>query len=179
MKVIFKLSLLFISQVTMAQEAVYEFQGVFGECYPHYSSRFDSLNLYSKPNIDSKKQTISYGVNWEIPYKGGVTRVIKLGTLIAKQEYKLAYCTPALKEDEQKIIVGEEVKYTYYTGEGYGKVLYKGSHCSAPVDEGFDIFETITYPKVQVWIKVLYKDGSSPGWLLKDGSQEKFVRIEC
>lgn len=180
MKILLKLLLLLTSQATLAQESEFEIKGVFGECYRHYSSKNESLKLHNKPNKSSKIQIISYGKDWEIPYKGGVTRVITSGKLIALQEHKLAYCIPALKTDDRKITKGEKVKYLYYTGEGYGIVLFKGSKCNAPVYEGFNVFENILYPEVQAWIKVLYKDKSSPGWLLlNDGSQYKIGKVDC
>ena len=178
MKQIWKIIILVVSQIAMAQDAVYEKPGIYGECIPHYISKNDSLSLYKAPNKNSILKTIPYREGWDIPYRGGVTRVISTGKLIAKKNQVL-HCSPALKTGETTVRAGEEVKFLFYGGEGYGYILIKGSQCAAPVHKSYNAFELVSNPDVQVWLKVLYKDGSSPGWLFHDGSQTKVGRVTC
>ena len=182
-KKVFKIVLIvfafLLSSSVLAQKAVLEKQGVYGECYPHYTSMNDTLDIYKYPNKDSTLKAVPYGKMWDVPYIHGVTRVISTGKLIALKDYDLTWCKPALKNGEGKIHAGDEIVYLYYTGEGYGDILFKGSQCSAPIDEGYGTFELVSDPLVQVWLKVLYKDGSSPGWLLNDGSQTTVGRVDC
>ncbi len=173
--------LLLMSGVNWAQDAVHEEPRIFGECLPHYASGQDSLFLYNLPNKKSQTKIIPYGVDWKIPFslKDGLTRVISVGKLKTKEQALATQCEPTLPDNERVIYKNEIVDYLYYTSEGYGRVSIKGSQCEVPVDEGFGLFEVITFPEVQVWQRVLFKDGSSPGWLLLDGSQTKVSGIEC
>ncbi len=170
--------LLLLNGVNWAQDAVHEEPRMFGECKPLYSALKDSLLLYNKPNKESDTKVISYGVDWNMPYRihEGYTRVIKKGLLKAKKQTLASQCQPTLAVDELLISAGQVNDLMFYSGEGYGVIVHKGSLCMAPVH--FD-FEKLSQPLVQVWLQVLYQDGTSPGWLLHDGSQTKVSGIEC
>ena len=173
--------LLFISQLAIAQEAALVYDGLRGECSPRHLSKSNTLNLYKLPDKRSLLKSVSYGTGWYIPHRGseGITRVISTGKIQAKKRVELMWCTPSLPAEEPMVDSGEIVDYLFYTGEGYGLVLYKGSQCHAPIDEGFGKFDFLSHPEVQIWLKVLYKDGSSPGWLLNDGSQTTIGDVDC
>ena len=170
--------LVLICGVNWAQDAVHEEPRMFGECKPLYSALKDSMFLYTHPNKESDPKVIPYRVDWNIPYRKheGYTRVIKKGLLKAKKQTLASQCQPKLAADELLISAGQVKDLMFYSGEGYGVIVHKGSLCIAPVY--FD-FEKLSLPIVQVWMKVLFKDGSTPGWLLHDGSQTKVSGVEC
>jgi hypothetical protein len=181
MKIVVKFVLLLFSFTISAQDSVLERQGMFGECFVNLISVNASLNLYEKPNLESENKQIIYGENWLISYKTyqAKTRVIAKGKIKALKNLQLEYCIPKLASEKSKITIADEIDYLHYTGEGYGQVLVNDSQCSAEVHEKLGVFKVIKFPEVQVWIKVLNADGTSPGWLFHDGTQTKNGKLEC
>lgn len=173
--------LIFIINVGFAQDAIYTVPGIFGECLPHYAATKNRLQLYQSPNKESQTKIIPYGVDWIIPfrYQDDLTRIISLGQLKANKSIATKQCKPELPEGNSLIEKGSVVDYLHYLGEGYGRILFNGSQCDVKTYKGFGDFETISNPEVQMWRRVLYRDGSSPGWLLQDGSQTIVSHIEC
>jgi len=176
-----KLSTTFLIIITAdlvsAQPAVLEVAGLFGECIPQYASVSDSLILYRAPDLNSDEIQISYGTGWVIPYvkSSGITRVLSFGEVRAIRGEALQQCDNLPQSDSFEVKSGEIVTYLYYLGEGYSKVRIGEVDCLMFVDDD----EVIQFPNIQAWIKVLHEDGSSPGWLLNDGTQTKNTGTRC
>lgn len=171
-------TMLLMCGLSIAQDAVHEESRMTGECIPAYASVKNNLLLYRSPNKESQNKVIPYGINWNIPYWSfqSRTRVIKTGELKAKEKLRMDFCQPLLLGKKNMVDEGATVEYLFYSSEGEGYILYNGSKCAANVLADFKLIEQ---PQIQVWMKVLFKDGSSPGWLLHDGSQTKVSGIEC
>lgn len=165
----------------LGQEAVLEVRGVFGECAPILASTSDRLVLYERPDLRSPTREVAYRENWRVVFskKDGFTRVLRLGTLTVIKPEVLARCEPAPENGSLDLQVGEEVRYLYYLGEGFGRIAVHGFECDSPVHPKLGVFETVETPEVQSWLRVLHADGSSPGWLLDDGKQVRPLGVEC
>ncbi|MCI5106351.1 MAG: hypothetical protein MRY76_06545 [Pseudomonadales bacterium] len=168
---------LFTPLAAIAQQAVYEVPGLFGECLPIYASAGQTLTLYQSPDLDSERMVIPYGEGWNIPYikSERLTRVISFGEVELLSDQNLLSCEPLPEGGQTQLSAGERLTYMYYLGEGMAKVLFGDSVC------GMDIIDArvLAFPDVQPWIKVLYRDGSSPGWLSNDGSQTTVAGLRC
>ena len=164
-----------------AQPAELEVQGVFGECLPIWAAARDGLELYRKPDLRAERVQIPYREGWEIPAPkpDGVTRVLNIGNLRVRRPDPRMYCSTPPREGPAELIEGENVEYLYYVGEGFGEIRFRGGQCQAQVDDQFGLFEPIELPVVQVWLKVFFADGTSPGWLLHDGSQTRVAGVRC
>ena len=156
-----------------SQPAELELSGVFGEGIRGYSSTVESLSLQKDPDLRSSSVQIQYTVDRLISYVkgGGVTRVLRTGIVNATTPEPLVRCNRVTRDGNSRLVVGEEVQYLYYLGEGIGRVKVRDAECD------LDIAKTrvIEIPVVQEWLKVLSTDGTSPGWLLNDGSQTKLL----
>lgn len=170
-----------ISVAATAQPAALEIKGIFGECIPLYAASSDRLLLYKSPDLNSAQVEIPYQVGWRIPApKGeGLTRVLRIGTLRVSEPDRGMYCRVKPTEGVPELVEGEMVDYLHYAGEGVGEIRFRGAQCQAEVDPMLKHFELIQSPEVQVWLKVFFGDGSSPGWLLHDGAQTKVFDILC
>lgn len=160
----------------IAQPAHIEISQLFGECFPQYAANSNVLDLYTLPNLESDHYQVPYRENWLIPYlkSSGFTRVIEIGQIRATSSEILQQCS-VQPNTELTLQAGETVDYLYYLGEGFAKVVLHGSECHMFIDDD----EIVRYPNVQAWIRVLYADGTSPGWLLHDGTQTKNVGVLC
>lgn len=163
-----------------AQPAELEVKGVFGECLPIWAAARDGLELYREPDLRSERVQISYREGWEIPAPkpDGVTRVLNIGSLRVRRADPRMHCSIP-PQGPAELIEGENVEYLYNVGEGFGAIRFRGGQCQAQVDDQFGLFEPIELPVVQVWLKVLFSDGTSPGWLLHDGSQTRVAGVRC
>lgn len=167
--------------IASAQQAELEVPGVFGECNPVYAAAKDGLSLYRRPDLRSERIEIPYRAGWRIPApKGdGLTRVVRVGTLRVIEPDDRMYCSVAPTDGPAQLLVGETVEYLYYVGEGFGEIRFRGGQCEAEVIDALGHFEPIELPDVQVWLRVYFTDGSSPGWLYHDGSQTRVVDVLC
>ena len=158
-----------------------EIPGVFGECFPIYAATDDSLVLNKEPNSESEKITIPYRNGWRIPApkSQGMTRVIKTGSLEVLKPDKNLYCSVKPSTGPKYLLTGELVEYLHYYAEGSGVIRFRGGECVAEVLEDFGYFKTITLPEVEVWLRVFYADGTSPGWLLWGDHQARIVGVTC
>jgi hypothetical protein len=89
------------------------------------------------------------------------------------------YCAVPPTDGPPELVNGEVVQYLYYLGEGFGEIRFRGGQCQAQVEDDFGHFEPIALPDVQIWLKVFFGDGTSPGWLLHDGSQTQVADVLC
>lgn len=170
-----------LSTTAAAQSAALEIKGVFGECIPVYAANSDRLVLHKSPDLNSAQVEIQYQVGWRIPAPKveGLTRVLRVGTLRVTEPDRGMYCRVAPTDGAPELVAGEVVEYLHYAGEGFGEIRFRGAQCQAEVDPTLNHFETIQSPEVQVWLKVFFKDGSSPGWLFHDGTQTKVFDVLC
>lgn len=131
--------------------------------------------------IRSARVEVSYRAGWRIPApKGeGLTRVLRIGTLRVIEPDDRMICSVAPTVGPAQLVSGETVEYLYYVGEGFGEIRFRGAQCQAEVAESLGHFEPIELPQVQVWLRVFFGDGSSPGWLLHDGSQTRLADVLC
>jgi hypothetical protein len=164
-----------------AQPAEHETRGVFGECLPVWAAANNVLTLYSRPDLRSERVEVPYREGWRIPAekRDGLTRVLRVGALEVIKPDPLLHCPIPPKDGPAQLVAGETVDYLYYRGEGFGEIRFRGGQCQAQVAEDFGIFRLVRPPEVQAWLKVLFSDGTSPGWLLHDGSQARAARIIC
>ena len=164
-----------------AQTAELEVKGVFGECLPIWAAARDRLELYREPDLRSERVEIPYREGWRIPAPkvDGSTRVLSIGSLRVRRPDPRMSCSVPPREGPAELIPGERVEYLYHLGEGFGEIRFRGGRCQAQVDDQFGLFETVELPVVQVWLKVFFADGTSPGWLLHDGSQTRVAGVRC
>jgi len=167
--------------IASAQQAELEVPGVFGECSPVYAAAKDGLSLYRRPDLRSERIEIPYRAGWRIPApKGdGLTRVLRIGTLRVIEPDEGMNCSVVPTDGPAQLLVGETVEFLYYVGEGFGQIRFRGGQCVAEVIEDFGHFEPIDGPDFQVWLRVYFADGSSPGWLYHDGSQTRVADVLC
>jgi hypothetical protein len=175
------IALTLIAGSVRTQPAELEVKGVFGECIPVWAAARDRLELYREPDLRSERVEIPYRAGWRIPApKGdGLTRVLRIGTLRVLGPDPRMHCAVPPTDGPTELVSGEVVQYLYYLGEGFGEVRFRGGQCQAQVEADFGHFEPIALPHVQVWLKVFFGDGTSPGWLLHDGSQTKVANVLC
>lgn len=173
--------LLLASEIAGAQEAVLEVRRVFGECRPVYASAQEGLSLYQRPDLRSEQIRLEYRKGWRIPTdkQQGITRVIEVGKLRVLKDDERLDCPQPPAVGPSTLVVGETVEYLFYLGEGMGRVRFRGAECSSQVVEDFAVYETLQWPEVQVWFRVFFADGSSPGWLLLDGQQIVVSDVLC
>ncbi len=151
------------------QPAIMEVPGVFGELIPIYAAKEDVLFLYETSNLESAQYEIPYREQWKIPYvkSDGLTRIITFGEIEVAEEETLMNCDPLPENGETQMTPGDIAIYLYYLGEGIAKVRAKDAVCELDIADA----RILSYPNVQPWLKVLFRDGSSPGWLSNDGTQ--------
>ncbi|MEM7706192.1 MAG: hypothetical protein AAF358_11600 [Pseudomonadota bacterium] len=173
--------LVLVSEIAAAQDAELEVRRVFGECTPIYASAQDDLNLFRRPDLRSKQLRLQYQKGWRIPTdkQQGITRVIEIGKLRVLKDDERLDCPQPPAVGPPTLVVGETVEYLFYLGEGMGRVRFRGAECSSQVVEDFAVYETLQWPEVQVWFRVFFADGSSPGWLLLDGQQIVVSDVLC
>lgn len=164
-----------------AQPAALEVGEVFSECNPVYAASSGKLVLYKKPDLESQQVVIPYQAGWKIlaPKREGLTRVLRVGTLKTTAPDPDMFCRVAPDEGPGRPIENEMVEYLYYVGEGFGEIRFRGAECQAEVDPMLKHFELIRAPEVQLWLKVFFGDGTSPGWMFFDGTQTEVVDVEC
>jgi len=161
------------------QPAELEVDGVFGECVPTWAAATDGLHLYREPDLRAEEIRVPYRVGWRIPAPkaSGMTRVLRIGSLRVREPDPLLHCSSPPTEGSSDLVRGEIVRYLYYVGEGFGEITFRGGQCQAEVAEDFGYL--LELPEVQVWLRVFFGDGSSPGWLLHDGSQTQVADVSC
>jgi hypothetical protein len=156
-----------------AQPAVLELVGVMGERSTPYVALNDELRLHKRPNLQSERVVIPYKKGWGVPATGrdGVTRVLAIGELRVTVPDDRMICSVEPAVGPASLVGGEAVDFLRYVGEGYGEVRFRGAVCQAQVATDLGHFDLIRSPVVQAWLRVYYADGTSPGWLLHDGTQ--------
>jgi hypothetical protein len=154
---------------------------VFGECLRDWVALTDTLTLYKRADLRSERVTVPYRKGWRIPTerRDGLTRVLRIGALEVIKADPGLRCSIPPTEGPAQLVAGETVDYLYYLGEGFGEIGLRGGQCQALVAEDFGMFRLVRAPEVNVWLKVLFRDGTSPGWLFDDGSQAGVARIIC
>lgn len=166
MRSIVALLTLLSSHAAFSQVALLEFDRMFGECTPIYSAASDSLILYLEADLRSKKRKINYRTNWLLPYSDKATRVLKFGSVTET------------KMNTDGVSVITDYEYLYYLGEGYAKLRSSGKEFDLEIVKNSH-YKITSLPKIQSWIKLLFKDKTSPGWLLLDSEQVNVSGISC
>lgn len=163
------------SSQAWAQQAELEVPGVFGECNPVYAAKKDELSLYRRPDLRSERFEIPYRVGRRIlaPKLHGLTRVLRIGTLRVIEPDDQMTCSVAPTKGPAQLLAGETVEC-----EGFGEIRLRGGQCRVMIEDPGHI-ELIEPPDVQIWLRVYFADGSSPGWLYHDGSQTSVADVLC
>lgn len=167
--------------VTHGQPAEFEVDGIFGECIAIHAAATDGLVLHTEPDLRSEQIQIPYRRDWEIPYlkAQGMTRVLRIGAAKVVRPDTLDDCDAPSEGGSVSLVLGETVEYLTRLGEGRGQIRVRGSICRANLNQSFGAFEVIQEPQIQWWLRVLYGDGSSPGWLLHDDTQTRLAGVRC
>ncbi len=144
-----------------------------GEGIPVLIARYDGLELHQKPRIGAPVVTIPYKKGWKVPFDQSIYRTIR-ATIIDVQSTKTIeiYCDSTV---EHRFSEGEKVEYLQYAAEGYGTARVAGRICQIPIEFESVVFGTgIENPETEWWVRVTYRDGTSPGWLNVSGEQISF-----
>ncbi|MEO0852859.1 MAG: hypothetical protein AAFY15_05070 [Cyanobacteria bacterium J06648_11] len=165
----------------LSAEALLQVDGVFGECRAVLGAVEDSLTLHKEPDRSAATRVIPYKKGWEVLYtkRDGKTQILELG-VVRVQKLGAKY---SCRENERAVFdaleVGDRIEYLHYVGEGYARVRVDGKTCDTDLEDRAEYLEVMENPKIDVWIRVLYGDGSSPGWLLDDNTQTRVAGVEC
>lgn len=164
-----------LSGVIDAQPGSVEIEGVVWEGVSRLVAGGYSLKLYKRPDLRADSIEIPYGEGWLIPVSApeGLTRVLVIGELRVTAPDDSMTCSERPAEGSDDLVQGEHVEYLRYLGEGFGEIRFRSATCQAEVAESLGHFQLIRSPEVQLWLPVFYADGTSPGWLLHDGSQTR------
>ena len=148
------------------------------ECAPTFSASGDQLVLYREPDLRSERRVIPYGTGWRIPAPRSemIARILKIGQLRVVEPDPEMRCTVPDGGDRPELVPGDIVEYLHRRGEGRGQIRVSSVECTVRAYEDFGFFEMLEEPEVQLWLRVFFADGTSPGWLLNDGSQ---TRLSC
>jgi len=167
------ITLLVPIHLAFAQPAVLELPGVRGERTTPFVSIQNELHLHKQPNLESATVVIPYNVGWRVPTSArqGLTRILTIGELRVTNPDEELRCSTVATEGPSTLVHGETVEYVRYLGEGFGEIRFRGANCEAEVIPKLGHFELVVPPVVQAWLPVYFADGTSPGWLLNDGTQ--------
>jgi hypothetical protein len=162
------------SAVVGTQPAEFEVQrSLIFECAPTFSAIGDQLVLYRQPDLRSETITIPYRAGWRVPAPTSemLARVLRIGRLRVVEPDAQMRCSVPEGNDPPELAPGDIVEYLHRRGEGRGQIRVSGIECTVRAYEDFGLFQLLQEPEVQRWLRVFYADGTSPGWLLNDGSQ--------
>ena len=164
-----------------AAEALLEVDGVFGECRAVLGALDNSLTLHKEPNRAADTRVIPYKKGWEVLYtkREGKTQILELGVLRVQRLGAKYSCPERERSAFDGLAVGDRIEYLHYVGEGYARVRVNGMICDTDLQDRSEYLEVLEHPKIDVWIRVLFGDGSSPGWLLNDNTQTRVAGVEC
>ena len=169
--------LLMLGSEGVAEEAQYERRGWPGEGRPVLIAKHNHLRLHREPNTDSPVCTIPYRIGWRIPIIDSIIRTIRSVDLFAKNEGSIeVYCDSL---ERVTLEAGEKLRYLQYRAEGWVMAILRGKVCRVPVFIEEEVFGEVTEgPEVEWWVRVVYGDGSSPGWLFVGDDQITYGRRE-
>ena len=164
-----------------AAEVLLEVDGVFGECRAVLGAVEDSLTVHEQPNRAAATRVIPYKKGWEVSYvkREGKTQILSLGVVRVQKPGATYSCRKRERVTFDALNVGDRIEYLHYVGEGYARVRVGDTICDTDLQDRSEYLEVLELPKVDVWIRVLYADGSSPGWLLNDNTQTRVAGVEC
>ena len=146
-----------------------------GEGIPVLIANVDRLHVWAEPHRASSMREIAYRRGWRIPFTETLLRTIEATTITVKKNGTVRiFCDGPI---EHEFSTGDTIEYLQYRAEGYITARYNERVCSIPLLQNPDIFgEQVDEPVVEWWVKVEYRDGGSPGWLLVDQTQNTFGR---
>ena len=148
-----------------------------GEGIPILVASQNVLRLSAEPRISAKRKVISYQQGWRIPFKDTLLRTIQSTTIRVEEHGTVnLWCDGSV---EYNFDQGETIEYLQYRAEGYITAKVDGRVCELPLYHEQEVFgRQFDEPIVEWWVQVEYRDGSSPGWLLVDESQNTFADRE-
>jgi hypothetical protein len=162
------LVLMAYSVAVWGQPAEREFDGANWECVPTFAAVDDQLMLYREPDMRSEPVVIPYGVDWKVPVdmRNAITRVLSFGTLRVKEQDEEMYCPVQPSGSKPETAPGDLLELVWWQGRREGDALVKIDDAECIVRAGNpQLFELIEAPETQEWVRVLFADGTSPGWL--------------
>ena len=165
----------------LATETPLEVDGIFGECRAVLGAVEDSLTLHKDPDRFAGTRVIPYKKGWEVLYtkREGKTQILELGAVRVRKLGAEFFCRESEKAAFDGLEIGDTIEYLHYLGEGYARVRVDGKTCDTDLASRSEYLEVLEQPEIDIWIRVLYGDGSSPGWLLDDNTQTRVAGVEC
>lgn len=166
-----------LSTAVDSQPAEREIDGVNAECVLTFASFGDQLTLHREPDLRSESAVIPYGVDWEIPVdsQSAITRILSYGLLRVLASDDEMHCPVQPTEVRPETRPGDLVELLYHLGEGSGVIRIGDAECAVVVGNP-RLFEQVQPIELQAWNRVLFADGTSPGWLHFDYSQAYVYR---
>ncbi len=154
-----------------------------GEGVPSFVAKSDELRLHTSPRSASPSKIITYRNGWKVPFDESIYRTIESVILVVKQAKELSiqcdrtnlslFDTAALYQFKE----GEKVENLQYSGEGLSVARVNGEVCLVPLEFEVETFGAQEeFPVTEWWVRVLYADGTSPGWLLVGDGQVAFPK---
>ena len=144
-----------------------------GEGVPLLVASTDRLRLHARPDASAPRRMIPYRSGWRVPFTDSVQRTIASSavTLVGSAELSV-HCDGAPRA--HRFGAGETVEYLQDTAEGHALVRLGDDVCEVPLHLESATFGTsFATPTVDWWVRVQWRDGSSPGWLHVDGTQTR------
>ncbi len=145
-----------------------------GEGRPTLISKKNNLLLFARPDAVSERIEIPYENGWLIPFDKSRLQTLKSDTLVVKKpETRQIWCGQL---ENVQFKMGDEVEVLQYRAEGVYTSRLDGRLCEIPIYGKDNLFGKLPEPVVNWWVRFIYADGSSPGWLLVEHDQVKFGR---
>ena len=113
----------------------------------------------------------------ENPFRDTLLRTIQSTTIIVEENGTVSlWCNGSVEHNFKR---GDTIEYLQYRAEGYITAKVDSRVCELPLFHEQEVFgKQFDEPIVEWWVQVEYRDGSSPGWLLVDESQNTFAGRE-
>ena len=159
-----------ISNVGASAAAEFETESWPGEGVPVLIAVKDNLLLYTQPRSDAATRSIPYKAGWRVPFDETIYRTVRSSWIEVKNTGTvLIWCN---EDRSQRFMAGDTIEYLQYRAEGTILARIEGEICEVPLYLEEDVFGTeYDDPTTEWWTRVIYRDGSSPGWLLTTDGQ--------
>lgn len=167
------------SAAVWSQPAEREFNGANWECSPTFSAVDDQLVLYREPDLRSETVVVPYGIGWRVPVdmRNAITRVLRFGTLRVIKLDEEMYCPVEPTGSNPETAPGDLLELVWWQGQREGDALVKIGDAECIVRAANpQLFDHVAAPETQEWVRVLFADGTSPGWLHNDLTQVSIYR---
>ena len=167
-------SCLLVGNTTAAE---FETKSWPGEGVPVLIARTDSLILRQSPRTESPTIAVPYREGWKVPFDESIHRTLKSQIIVVKRTKAIEISCG--KSVTYTFTEGEEIEYLQYVAEGYSAARVGGRVCLVPFEFEVETFGSdLEQPDTEWWVRVIYGDGTTPGWLLVEDGQISFGKRE-